>query len=125
MPMKRTTYITPGEFELMEILWSAGEASVREVWQNVIPRRPLAYTTVMTVLDKMHRKGILAQRKQGKAYIYSPAINREQALAAVVEHVLKTYFNDSPSELLRFIGSRQNELEKENPAEMNRSSDKE
>jgi|WetSurMetagenome_2_1015567.scaffolds.fasta_scaffold06969_4 BlaI family transcriptional regulator, penicillinase repressor len=123
--MKRTTYITPGEFELMEILWSAGEASVREVWKSVLPKRPLAYTTVMTVLDKMHRKGILAQRKQGKAYIYSPAIDRNQARAAVVDHVLKTYFNNSPSELLSFIGNRENELEREITAEMGQFSDNE
>jgi BlaI family penicillinase repressor len=125
MPMKRTTCITPGEFELMEILWSGGEASVREVWQQVLPRRPLAYTTVMTVLDKMHRKGILTQRKQGKAYIYSPAIDRDQALAAVVDYVLKTYFNNSHSELLLFISSRKNELERDNAEEMSQFSNEE
>jgi predicted transcriptional regulator len=102
----------------MEIVWSAGEASVREVWKQVLPRRPLAYTTVMTVLDKMYRKGILTQRKQGKAYFYSPAIPRDQALTAVVEHVLKTYFNNSPSELLRFVGSREKDPEPDDTAEM-------
>jgi predicted transcriptional regulator len=102
-PMKRPTYITPGEFELMDILWSAGEASVKEVWQKVLPQRQLAYTTVMTVLDKMYRKGIITQRKQGKAYLYTPAIDRDLALKAVLEHILRTYFNNSPSELLRFI----------------------
>jgi len=125
MPMKRAAFITPGEFELMEILWSAGEASVREVWQQVLPRRPLAYTTVMTVLDKMHRKRIVTQRKQGKAYFYSPAIPRDQALTAVVEHVLKTYFSNSPSELLRFIGNRENEPEIDDTVEMTHFCDNE
>ncbi len=107
---KRTAYITPGEFELIEILWSAGMASVREVWHKMLLRRTVAYTTVMTVLDKMHRKGLLTQRKQGKAHIYSPAIDRDQALTEVVRQVLKTYFNNSPSELKRFVNRLEMEL---------------
>jgi BlaI family transcriptional regulator, penicillinase repressor len=101
--MKRAAYITPGEFELMEILWPMGEASVRQVWERIHTQRAVAYTTVMTVLYKMHRKGLLSQRKQGKAYLYSPSVDREQALVGVVEHMLKAYFKGSPQELLRYI----------------------
>jgi predicted transcriptional regulator len=101
--MKRAAYLTPGEFELMEILWPMGEASVRQVWEKIHTQRDVAYTTVMTVLYKMHRKGFLFQRKQGKAYFYSPSVDRERALEGVVDHVLNTYFKGSPKELLRHI----------------------
>jgi len=101
--MKKTTHLTPGEFELMEILWPLGEASVKEVWSRVNPERRLAYTTVMTVLEKMHRKGILAQRKKGKAYLYSALLNREQALQGIIHHVRDDYFGGSQSELEGFI----------------------
>ncbi len=93
--MKRSTHLTPGEFELLEILWSLGEASVKNVWAKVDPGRGLAYTTVMTVLEKMYRKGFLSQRKQGKAYIYSPIFDRDQALQGVMTHVCEAYFGGS------------------------------
>ena len=101
--MKKSTSLTPGEFELMEILWPLGEASVRAVWSRVSPERGLAYTTVMTVLEKMHRKGILAQKKKGKAYFYSPLLRREQALKAIVENVCEVYFGGSPAEMIGFV----------------------
>ncbi len=87
----------------MEILWPLGEASVRQVWERISTQRPVAYTTVMTVLCKMHRKGMLSQRKMGKAYYYTPAIDRGQALQSVVQHLLQAYFNGSPEQLLSII----------------------
>jgi len=104
--MKRFTCLTPGEFELMEILWPMGEASVKAVWQKVDSSRALAYTTVMTVLEKMHRKGILKQRKKGKAYLYSPALSRDEALKGVLERICEVYFRGSQGEMVRFIKDR-------------------
>jgi BlaI family penicillinase repressor len=101
--MKKSAHLTPGEFELIEILWPLGEASVKEVWGKVASARGLAYTTVMTVLEKMHRKGILAQRKRGKAYLYSAILSREEALRGILEHVCEVYFKGSREELIRFI----------------------
>ncbi len=99
----KKAYLTPGEFELMEVLWSVGEASVRKVWESVRTRRAVAYTTVMTVLFKMHQKGAVSQRKVGKAYLYAPLIDREQVLEGVIDHLRDTYFGGSPQEMQRFI----------------------
>jgi BlaI family transcriptional regulator, penicillinase repressor len=87
----------------MEILWPLREASVKDVWERIRARRNLAYTTVMTVLDKMRRKGALSQKKIGRAFHYSPAIGRDEALSGIVDHLLRTYFNGSSGELLRFV----------------------
>jgi len=95
--------LTPGEFELMEILWPLGEASVKGIWEKVDPARGLAYTTVMTVLEKLHRKGVLNQRKKGKAYLYSPAVTRPQALQVIMEYVRTTYFQGSCQDLILFV----------------------
>jgi predicted transcriptional regulator len=103
--MKKSSHLTPGEFELMEILWPLGEASVKDVWKRLNPARRLAYTTVMTVLEKMYRKGILAQRKKGKAFLYSPALSREEALKRVIEHVCHAYFANAYSDLIGFLNS--------------------
>src|SRR5580700_3756756 len=64
------------EFELMEILWSHGETSVRDV----IPKlsRPLAYTTVMTTLDRLFKKGLLDRHKSDRAFVYSPSFSRQE-----------------------------------------------
>lgn len=101
--MKKSDHMTPGEFELMEILWPLGEASVKDVWERVNPERGLAYTTVMTVLEKMYRKGFLTQRKKGKAFLYSAILSREQALKGIVEHLCSAYFGGSSIELVGFI----------------------
>jgi predicted transcriptional regulator len=104
--MRKSPHLTPGEFELIQILWQLGEASVRDVWQRVDKERALAYTTVMTVLEKMHKKGILTQRKEGKAYLYTPVINRDAALKGVMDHVCDAYFAGVQADLAAFINRR-------------------
>jgi predicted transcriptional regulator len=64
------------EFELMEILWSNGESSVRDVVLTL--RRPLAYTTVMTTLDRLFKKGLLDRHKSDRAFVYSPSFSRQE-----------------------------------------------
>lgn len=62
------------EFGVMEILWSRGESSVRDVIQKL--NRPLAYTTVMTTLDRLFKKGLLDRRKSDRAFLYCPHFSR-------------------------------------------------
>lgn len=64
------------EFELMEILWSHGESCVRDV----VPKlsRPLAYTTVMTTLDRLFKKRLLDRHKSDRAFVYSPLFSRQE-----------------------------------------------
>jgi predicted transcriptional regulator len=64
------------ELELMEILWSRGESNVREVAAKL--GRPLAYTTVMTTLDRLYKKGLLGRHKSERAFVYSPRTSREE-----------------------------------------------
>ena len=58
----------------MEILWTRGESNVHEVGQSLT--RPLAYTTVMTTLDRLFKKGLLERRKAERAFFYSPRLSR-------------------------------------------------
>lgn len=73
---KRAQRSSLGRLELgvMEILWSRGESSVRDVVQKL--HRPLAYTTVMTTLDRLYKKGLLDRRKSDRAFLYSPRFSR-------------------------------------------------
>ena len=64
------------EITVMEILWDSGECNVHDVVQRL--DRPLAYTTVMTTLDRLYKKGLLARRKIERAFLYSPRLSRRE-----------------------------------------------
>jgi predicted transcriptional regulator len=64
------------EESVMEILWLSGESSVRVVADHL--DRPRAYTTVMTTLDRLYKKGLLERRKSGRAFLYSPKLSRDE-----------------------------------------------
>ena len=64
------------ETTVLEILWDRGESNVHEV--SELLGRPLAYTTVMTTLDRLYKKGLLERRKSERAFLYSPRFSRQQ-----------------------------------------------
>jgi predicted transcriptional regulator len=64
------------EKEVMEVLWTRGESAVRDVAEKL--GQPLAYTTVMTTLDRLYKKGLLERRKEERAFYYSPRYSRQQ-----------------------------------------------
>ncbi len=66
----------PLEVTVMELLWAHGESSVHDVVHRL--KRPLAYTTVMTTLDRLFKKGLLARRKAERAFYYSPRFSRSE-----------------------------------------------
>ena len=72
----RATALGPLENAVMEILWSNGDSSVRDVAEKL--ERPLAYTTVMTTLDRLYKKGLLRRRKTERAFFYSPSLSRRE-----------------------------------------------
>jgi predicted transcriptional regulator len=87
----------------MERLWSYGHpVPVREVLEDLQRDRTIAYTTVMTVMDKLHRKGFLTREMDGRAYRYQPAQTREQHNAAVMGEVLAGS-SDRAATLLHFL----------------------
>lgn len=95
-----------GELEavVMERLWAAdGPLAVREVQTDLAPERPLAYTTVMTVLDHLHRKGYVTREKQGKAYRYSSTTSRDEHAAELLGQALASS-GDRGAALMHFVG---------------------
>ena len=75
---KRPASFSLGHLEIiiMEILWGRGESSVHDVMPHL--QRPLAYTTVMTTLDRLFKKGLLTRRKSGLAFFYLPSLDRPE-----------------------------------------------
>ncbi len=91
------------EAAIMERLWSLGRpAAVRQVLEDLQRDRTIAYTTVMTVMDKLHRKGLLSREVDGRAYRYSPTRTREQHNAELMGQVLAGS-SDRAAALLHFL----------------------
>jgi predicted transcriptional regulator len=95
----------------METLWDAGDAwlTVREVHETLAKSRDLAYTTVMTVLERMTRKDLVEQQREGRAYRYRPAQSRGAMTAEVMRDALgefaqETNQHDRQAALVAFVG---------------------
>lgn len=104
-----------GELEatVMDVLWrSTAPCRVRDVRAELAPGRPLAYTTVMTVLDNLHRKGWVQRELDGRAYLYRPVASREEVTARALRDLLDSS-EDAEAVLLHFVRSaseRESEL---------------
>lgn len=80
------------EREVLEQIWRRGEVSVRDIYLAFEER--IAYTTLMTTLDRLYKKQLLMRRKDGRAFLYSPAVSREQFEHGIREDVIDGLFND-------------------------------
>ena len=79
------------EAVVMDRLWTrSGVTSVREVFEDLLHDREIAYTTVMSTMDNLHRKGWLSRERHGKAYLYWPSMTREQYSAQLMREALGT-----------------------------------
>lgn len=96
-----------GELELaiMQIVWARGDVAVRHVYEALQAQRSIAYTTVMTVMSRLAQKGILATRKQGRAYYYHATVTASELLAQraqrAVDDVLATFGDAARAHFLR------------------------
>ncbi|MBZ5585736.1 MAG: BlaI/MecI/CopY family transcriptional regulator [Acidobacteriia bacterium] len=93
----------PLELLCLKALWNLEEGSVKEVRRLVAQTRPLAYTTIMTVLERLVRKGKLARRKTGRAFVYAPQESRDAMRRVAIQELLEGFFDGSEEELIRFL----------------------
>lgn len=103
--MPKTARDVPPPLELLclNALWSLKEGNVRDVQQIVAQSRPLAYTTIMTVLDRLVRKGKLARRKVGRAFVYNPQTSRDVLRRVAIRELVDGFFDGSEEDLLLFL----------------------
>jgi predicted transcriptional regulator len=94
------------ELEVMKVLWRRDAATVADVQEELKPARPLAYTTVMTVLDRLARKGAADRDKQGRGYLYRPAVSQQEVCELAFERLLDDFFSRSPQKLLQYVQER-------------------
>jgi len=104
-PRRRLLDLAPLELDCMNTLWPVGQATVREIRDLLAPRRPRAYTTIMTIMDRLARKGIVERVKTGRAYVYRPRMTAEEARTQAVGQVLDNFFGGSKDALLAHLGT--------------------
>jgi BlaI family transcriptional regulator, penicillinase repressor len=108
MARKTSRTLTDGEHRIMEVLWRLGSATVAEVAEELEGKDGSAYTTVLTMMRIMRDKGYLTCRKDGRAHVYTPKVNRDMAARKAVRQLLTKFFSGSPGELvLSFLRDEQ------------------
>jgi BlaI family penicillinase repressor len=103
-PRRSLLDLAPLELDCMNTLWPMGEGTVREIRDRLAERRPRAYTTIMTIMDRLARKGVVERRKIGRAYLYRPNLSAEQARAQALGQVVENFFGGSKEALLAQLG---------------------
>jgi len=100
MARKKSPTLTEAELRLMEVLWERGKSTVTDVADAVSGDAPLAYSTVLTTLRILERKGYLRHAKEGRAFVYEPLVGRGEASRSAVRYVLSRFFGNSPELLV-------------------------
>jgi BlaI family penicillinase repressor len=97
--------LAPLELDCMNMLWPMGEGTVREIRDALATRRPRAYTTIMTIMDRLARKGIVERHKTGRAYIYKPNLTAEDARGHALAQVIESFFGGSKESVIAHLDS--------------------
>ena len=94
---------SPLELQVLRVLWSLGSGTVANVRDALEPEKELAYTTVLTLLDRLESKGAVRRRKKGRRYLYNPALSREAALERALERLAADFFQGSRERLAEYL----------------------
>lgn len=100
---RKKRLLTDVELELMSIVWDQGEAKVKDILAALPPGRPLAYTSVSTILRILEKKGVLASRKEGRAHVYYPLVAKSDYEVISLQHLVDNVFSGTPSSLVRCL----------------------
>jgi predicted transcriptional regulator len=92
--------LTSLALEIMKLVWQRGAATVRDVYEVLLERRKIAYTTVMTMMKILETKGYLKKRRRDRAFLYRPALPKNQIIRGMIREFVDRVFNGSAGPLL-------------------------
>lgn len=98
MARKKSQTLTEAELRLMDVLWEKKRATVADV-TGALPPPPIAYNTVLTTMRILEQKGYVRHEEEGRAYVYIPVVEREEASSTAVSQLLGRFFGNSPGAL--------------------------
>ena len=100
MPPKQSETLTDAELRVMKVLWQKGSGTVQQVLDSLTERPALAYNSVLTTIRILERKGYLEHAKDGRAHIYSPIVQQQDATRTEIRHLVSRFFRDSHEDLV-------------------------
>jgi BlaI family transcriptional regulator, penicillinase repressor len=99
----KTPTLTEQELEIMKIVWSRDVSTVRDVYEALLERRKIAYTTVMTMMKILEQKRYLKKTLQDRAYVYRPSKPKQQVIRGMVREFVDRVFNGAAEPLLAHL----------------------
>jgi len=112
MRRKKST-LTDQELEIMKVVWDLEKATVRDVYEVLLERRRIAYTTVMTMMKILESKGYLKKTREERAYLYRPSEAKDSVIRGMVREFVNRVFNGSAEPLLMHLVADEKLSEKE------------
>ena len=100
MARRKSPTLTEAELKLMNIIWKKDQATVSEVVAALPKGNKLAYSTVLTTMRILEQKGYLQHRKEGRAFVYEPIVDRRGARKNAMRYMMSRFFDDSPELLV-------------------------
>ena len=105
--------LTGQELQIMKIVWQLGTATVREVYEELLKSRKIAYTTVMSMMGILEQKGRLTKTQRDRAYVYSPTESKGEVVGNMVHEFVKRVFDGSAKPLLVHLAENKKISQKE------------
>ena len=100
MPPKKSNTLTEAELRLMRILWRRGESAVNDLVAAMPDGETLAYNSVLTTVRILEQKGYVEHRQEGRAFVYRPCVQEDEASRSEVRHLMGRFFGNSRERLL-------------------------
>ena len=94
---------TPAELEVLRVIWESGPCTVRDALTMLNKQRPRAYTSVMSLMNVMTKKGLLSQKARGRAFVYSARLSQEKTRSSMLKDLLMRGFDGSASVLVSHL----------------------
>ena len=105
--------LTAQELEIMKVIWQLGSATVRDVYEQLLKSRKIAYTTVMTMMGTLEQKGRLTKTLRDRVYVYTPTESQGQVVGSMVHDFVKRVFDGSAKPLLVHLAQNRKINQKE------------
>ena len=100
MPRKQSPTLTEAELRIMNVLWQKGPGTVQQVLERLPEKPALAYNTVLTTVRILEKKGFVGHAKDGRAHVYEPLIERQEATRSEIRHLVSRFFRNSHDALV-------------------------
>ncbi len=99
MPRRPSATLTEAELRIMEVLWRRRSGTVQQVLDAMTEKPALAYNSVLTIIRILEKKGYVEHVKEGRAHVYAPVVEREDARRSEISHLVGRFFKNSHEQL--------------------------